>query len=61
MYKVYVNSCDFGIYEAALTAQEARDMAAQDAGYLDEADMERQLGQTSEIAVVELDGCRDGW
>lgn len=49
-YNVYANACEFGLIEAA-TEQEARDKAAQIAGYESEADMEQQLGQPSEIVA----------
>lgn len=53
-YTVTVNACDFGQI-AAETAKDARDKAAQMAGYKCESDMEEQLGQASEIVVEELE------
>lgn len=53
-FNVTANACEFGLVEAA-TAQEARDIAAQMAGYKNEADMESQLGQPSEIVAEEID------
>ena len=53
-FNVTVNSCEFGLIEAA-TAQEARDLAAQTAGYKSEADMQAQLEQPSEIVAEEVD------
>jgi hypothetical protein len=50
-YRVYANACDFGIIEAA-TDQDARDMAAQMAGYRSEADMVARLESPSEMVVV---------
>jgi len=50
-YHVYANECDFGIIEAA-TDQDARDMAAQMAGYLSEADMIARLECPSELVTV---------
>jgi hypothetical protein len=52
-FNVVANACDFGIIEAE-TAQEARDIAAQDAGYKSEADMVARLGEPSEIVVTEV-------
>ncbi len=51
-FQVTANACDFGLIEAA-DAQEARDLAAQMAGYKSESDMETQLGQASEIIATE--------
>lgn len=51
-FNVYANACEFGIIEAA-SKQDARDEAARMAGYENEADMEKQLEQKSEI-VAEL-------
>ncbi len=51
-YNVYANACEFGLVEAE-TAQEARDLAAQMAGYESEAEMEERLGQPSEIVAEE--------
>lgn len=52
-YNVYANAAEFGIIEAA-SAQEARDIAAQMAGYKNEADMEEQIGSPSEIIAEEV-------
>lgn len=51
-YVVGANGHTFGTYRA-YSAQEARDLCAQDAGYESEADMEEKLGQSSEL-VAEL-------
>ena len=51
-FNVAANACEFGMIEAA-TAQEARDLAAQMAGYESEADMVERLGQPSEIVAEE--------
>lgn len=51
-YQVSANNCDFGVIEAS-TEQEARDKAAQMAGYASEADMAERLGQQSEIVANE--------
>lgn len=51
-FNVYANDCEFGMIEAA-TQQEARDAAAQMAGYESEADMVERLGQPSEIVAEE--------
>lgn len=51
-FHVTANAADFGIIEAA-TEQDARDKAAQMAGYKSEADMERQLECPSEIEAIE--------
>jgi hypothetical protein len=53
-FNVTANACEFGLIEAA-TAQEARDLAAQMAGYKSEADMQAQLEQPSEIVAEEVD------
>ena len=53
-FNVTANACEFGLIEAA-TAQEARDLAAQMAGYKSEADMEAQLEQPSELVAEEVD------
>ena len=50
-FNVTAGACEFGLIEAA-TDQEARDLAAQMAGYQSEADMEAQLEQHSEIVAV---------
>lgn len=52
-FNVHANACEFGLIEAE-TAQEARDMAAQMAGYDSEADMATRLGQPSEITADEV-------
>ena len=52
-YNVYANACEFGIIEAA-SAQEARDIAAQMAGYKNEADLEERLESPSEIIAEEV-------
>jgi hypothetical protein len=54
-YAVSANGSTFGTYPAA-SEQEARDLCAQDAGYLDEADMVERLGQQSEMIAVPADG-----
>ena len=51
-YNVYANACEFGLVKAE-TAQEARGLAAQMAGYESEAEMEERLGQPSEIVAEE--------
>ena len=53
-YNVYANAAEFGIIEAN-SDQEARDIAAQMAGYESEADMEKQLEQDSEIVAEEVE------
>ena len=52
-YQVTTNACDFGVIEAA-SEQEARDKAAQMAGYQSEAQMAETLEQPSEIVAIEL-------
>jgi hypothetical protein len=52
-YEVTANSIVCGVFIAE-TAQEARDQAAQDAGYKSEADMVAQLEQPSELVAVEV-------
>ena len=52
-YNVYANACEFGLIEAD-TEQEARDKAAQMAGYESEAQMVETLGQPSEIMAEEV-------
>ena len=52
-WQVTANACDFGLIEAE-TAQQARDIAAQDAGYKSEDDMVAQLGAPSEIVATEV-------
>ena len=47
-FNVYANACEFGIIEAG-SEQEARDIAAQMAGYESESDMVKQLAQPSEL------------
>jgi len=49
-YHVYKHDRDFGILEAA-TTQAARDLAAQQSGYTDEADMKMQEGYAELVAV----------
>jgi hypothetical protein len=51
-YAVHANLCDFGMI-VANSEQEARDLAAQMAGYENEADMVEQIGQPSEIVAEE--------
>ena len=53
-YQVSANGTIFGEYEAA-TAQSARDLCAQDAGYKSEADMIDQLEQPSELIATITD------
>jgi hypothetical protein len=53
VYHVYANASE-GYYEAG-DLQGARDAFAQDAGYRDEADMERQLEEPSEIRAEPAD------
>lgn len=53
-YEVSANGTVFGIYEASC-AQEARDLCAQDAGYLSEEEMETRLEQPSELEAVEIE------
>ena len=53
-YNVYANAAEFGIIEAS-SEQEARDKAAQVAGYESEADMVRRLEQESELVAVEVE------
>lgn len=50
-YQVVANGTDFGAYEAE-SAQIARDLCAQDAGYKSEADMAERLGQSSELMAT---------
>jgi hypothetical protein len=50
-YAVSANGTTFGTYPAA-SEQEARDLCAQDAGYLDEADMVKRLGEPSDLIAV---------
>jgi hypothetical protein len=52
-FNVYANAAEFGLIEAA-DAQDARDKAAQIAGYKSEADMEAQLGTASEIVADQV-------
>jgi hypothetical protein len=52
-FNVYANLAEFGLIEAA-DAQEARDKAAQIAGYKSESDMEAQRGATSEIVAEQV-------
>lgn len=52
IYRVTANGVVMGDY-GVNTAQEARDMAAQDAGYESEAEMVQRLDQPSEL-VAEL-------
>lgn len=49
-YQVNANDCDFGVIEA-MNEQEARDKAAQMAGYKSEADMIHRLESASEITA----------
>ena len=49
-YNVFANDCDFGVIDANST-QEARNIAAQMAGYKSEQDMESQLDCVSEFVV----------
>lgn len=51
-FNVYANACEFGLIEAE-TAQDARDIAAQMAGYKSEADMITRLDQPSKIIASE--------
>jgi len=51
-YAVHANACDFGLI-VANSEQEARDLAAQMAGYDSEADMVERLGQPSDIVAEE--------
>lgn len=53
-YQVTANACDFGVIEAA-DEQEARDKAAQMAGYQSEAQMAETLEQPSEIVATKID------
>ena len=53
-FNVYANAAEFGIIEAN-SEQEARDKAAQMAGYKSEADMVTQLEQPSEIVAEEVE------
>jgi hypothetical protein len=53
-YNVYANAIEFGIIEAG-SEQEARDKAAQMAGYESEADLEERLDQSSEIVAEEVE------
>ena len=55
IYHVHVNACDFG-FITATDAQNARDQAAQMAGYKSEADMEIRLGQPSEFIALVVEG-----
>ena len=50
-FHVYANAADFGIIEAD-DEQQARDFAAQMAGYRSEADMAERLEQPSEIVAT---------
>lgn len=52
-FNVTANACEFGLIEAT-TAQQARDIAAQMAGYESEADMVARLEQPSEIIAIEV-------
>lgn len=52
-YQVNANAADFGVIEAA-NEQEARDKAAQMAGYKSEAHMVEMLEQPSEIVATEV-------
>lgn len=52
-YEVSANGTVFGTYEAE-SAQAARDLCAQDAGYESEADMVRRLEQASALVAVEV-------
>ncbi|MBO3706661.1 MAG: hypothetical protein J5X21_09665 [Candidatus Accumulibacter sp.] len=51
-FRVFANACDFGLIDAD-NAQEARDLAAQMAGYDSEADLVERLGEPSEIIAEE--------
>jgi hypothetical protein len=53
-YEVSGNDLVFGIYEA-LSAQDARDAAAIDAGYKSEAAMEAELDAESALVAVEVE------
>jgi hypothetical protein len=53
IFRVTANGIYLGTY-AADSAQEARDLCAQDAGYRDEADMVAQLEQPSELEAERL-------
>ena len=53
-FHVYVNAADFGIIEAE-SAQQAKDFAAQIAGYKSEFDMVTQLDSASEFQVILID------
>lgn len=50
-FHVRANACDFGVIEAT-DEQNARDLAAEMAGYKSEEDMTKQIGQASEIVAV---------
>ena len=52
-FNVNANASEFGLIEAD-TAQEARDIAAQMAGYESEEEMVNRLGQPSEIIAEEV-------
>lgn len=52
-YQVSANGTVFGEY-AADSEQQARDLCAKDAGYVDEADMAARLGQPSELVAVAI-------
>ena len=52
-FQVEANGTCFGTYYAE-TAQQACDMCAQDAGYLDEADMENRIECESELQAFEI-------
>lgn len=53
VYQVQVNGLVLGLYEAD-DEQDARDAAAQDAGYQSEADMAVQLDRPSELVAILL-------
>lgn len=50
-FRVWANACDFGLIEAQ-SEQEARDKAAQMAGYQSEAEMQARLDQPSEVVAT---------
>lgn len=52
-FEVSANGQVFGTYEAE-SAQGARDLCAQDAGYKSEADMAAHLEQSSYLVAVEV-------
>jgi len=54
-YQVHANGMLCGLYSAN-SEQEARDLAAIDAGYDSEADMESQIEKASELVADQLDG-----